>query len=118
MFNLINSFFGSNHDDPKMKQGIHDIEPLKNKTMSEIKKGPIEKTATLPPVTDPFARDIEALENEVGELVAGLEIELELRRALELMPRERKRSDAYNALQKLLKSRYGVILHVGKRKKK
>lgn len=59
-----------------------------------------------------FTSDIKALESEFGEFKAGKLIELELKDALELMPRERKRSDAYNSLVIFLDNNFGVKLIV------
>lgn len=56
---------------------------------------------------NPFSKDVETLQ-EHFVLEKGTTIQLTLKEALSLLPRERKRSDAYRKLQKHLQSVYGV----------
>ena len=63
--------------------------------------------------TNPFANDIKALEDRFGSLQEGMEINLSLRQALEIMPRERRKADAYKGLKSELRRVYGVSLNVG-----
>jgi hypothetical protein len=65
---------------------------------------------------DVFEKDVETLRQSYG-LEKNSTIELTLKQALELMPRKRKRSDAYKKLQKHLQSEYGVILKFKKNNK-
>lgn len=85
----------------------------KKKSSVESKAESQMKTVPQSP-SSPYAKDIEALRREYGELVDGTEINLSLQQALALMPRTRKRSDAYKGLQTELKRLYGVVLNVGK----
>lgn len=78
------------------------------------KQAPTRKdiTATSMPDTT-YADDIKKLEREFGKLHEGQVINLTLHEALELMPRTRKRSDAYRGVMSELKKLYGVSLNVG-----
>lgn len=82
-----------------------------------VAKKPVEvKAEEQNPSTSPtkYAEDIESLRREYGALESGKTINLSLQQALALMPRTRKRSDAYKGLQTELKRLYGVALNVGK----
>lgn len=63
-----------------------------------------------------FKSDIDALENKYGKPLPK-DIIMTLTEALELIPRDRKRTDAYKALQKYLHER-GVNLFVKSQKTK
>ena len=65
----------------------------------------------------PFNKDVETLRLNYG-LKKGTTIELTLKQALDLIPRERKRSDAYRQLQKHLQGVYGVTLTITTIKRK
>lgn len=81
-----------------------------------VKKKPVEVKAEEQKPQTPtsvYAEDIETLRREYGDLTAGMTINLSLQRALELMPRTRKRSDAYKGLRNELSRLYGVALNVG-----
>ena len=57
----------------------------------------INKASTKVIIPDKFKDDIERLENYCGvELRSGLCIEIELSELLEILPRERRRKDAYD----------------------
>ncbi len=60
-----------------------------------------------------YANDIRILEEKYGKLEKDLVINLTLHEALELLPRKRRRSDAYQGLKSELKRLYGVTLNVG-----
>lgn len=63
-----------------------------------------------------FKNDIKALEDYIGkELESGLCIKVEL---LEAVPRERRRTDAYNALVQFMKKELGVKLVISSSRKK
>lgn len=65
-----------------------------------------------------FKSDVEALENKYGKPLKG-EISMTLSDALVLMPRDRKRVDAYKALQKYLASRnVSLVIESQKTKRK
>ena len=70
-------------------------------------------------VPDKFKKDIEALENYTGsKLESGLCIRVDLSELLTVIPRERKRTDAYNTLVQYLKDEFGIDLIINSKKQK
>ena len=70
-------------------------------------------------VPDKFKEDIEALENYIGrKLESGLCIKVDLSELLTVIPRERKRTDAYNTLVQYLKAEFGIDLIINSKKQK
>lgn len=67
-----------------------------------------------------YQKDIAALEEKYGKLSTqtGLSINLTLREALSLMPRNRKRIDAYAGLMSYLKREYDITLTITSQKSK
>ena len=62
-------------------------------------------------VPDKFKADVKALEKYIGRnLENGLCIKVELAELLTVIPRERKRADAYNTLRRFLKNEFGIDL--------
>ena len=62
-------------------------------------------------------RDVEALEKYIGRnLENGLCIKVDLAELLTVIPRERKRTDAYNTLRRFLKNEFDVELFINSRK--
>lgn len=85
-------------DPPKYKQ----IRPmLKPKTIKSNK----------------YASDVEALEGRFGELKDGLVLEISLKQVLQICPRNRKRTEAYQGLISCLK-KIGVTLIINSNKTK
>ena len=71
----------------------------------------IERKANTVIVPDKFKADVEALENYIGHsLETGLCIKVDLAELLTVIPRERKRADAYNSLRRFLKNEFGIDL--------
>lgn len=71
----------------------------------------IEKKANTVIVPDKFKADVEALEKYIGRnLENGLCIKVDLAELLTVIPRERKRADAYNTLRRFLKNEFGIDL--------
>jgi hypothetical protein len=72
------------------------------------------------PIPEKYKKDIAALQEKYGSLssLAGLSINLTLKEALEIMPRERKRVDAYEGLKNYLKREYGIELIIKSQKTK
>jgi hypothetical protein len=65
-----------------------------------------------------YCSDIEALKQRYGvELRSGLCIEIELGELLEVLPRERRRKDAYDKLVKFLADEMNVQLTIKSRKR-
>ena len=77
----------------------------------------IEKKANTVIVPEKFKADVEALENYIGcNLENGLCIKVDLAELLTVIPRERKRADAYNTLRRFLKNEFNVELFINSRK--
>ena len=70
--------------------------------------------------TGKYQKDIAALEEKYGKLSiqTGLSINLTLKEALALMPRGRKRIDAYAGLVSYLKREYDITLTITSQKSK
>ena len=66
---------------------------------------------------DPYAGEIKRLEAEYGPLIEGQHLTVQLQDLLALVPRARRRIDAYNGLVKELANR-GVALTIKSRKTK
>ena len=66
---------------------------------------------------NPYADEIKRLEDEFGPLIEGQHLTVQLQELLELLPRARRRIDAYNGLVKELANR-GVTLTIKSRKTK
>ena len=70
-------------------------------------------------VPDKFKEDIDALENYIGRnLESGLCIKVDLSELLTVIPRDRKRTDAYNTLVKFLKDEFEIDLIINSKKQK
>lgn len=68
-------------------------------------------------IPEKFKDDIERLTEYGVELRSGLCIEIELSELLEVLPRERRRKDAYNKLVKFLADEMNVLLTIKSRKR-
>ena len=66
---------------------------------------------------NPFAGDIKRLESEYGPLTDGMSITVQLKDLLSLIPKKRRRIDAYRMLARELANR-GVTLKIISRKTK
>ena len=64
----------------------------------------------------PFQSDIRSLVDHFGALYQGMIIEIDLQTMLEICPRQRRRSDAYNSLVNYLGREHGVTLLIYSRK--
>ena len=79
----------------------------------------IDKANTKVIIPERFKDDIERLENYCGvELRSGLCIEIELSELLEILPRERRRKDAYDKLVKFLADEMNIKLTIKSRRSK
>lgn len=81
-----------------------------------------EKTAEIQEeikIPKKYQNDIEALREMYGEnFKTGLCINLTLKQALEIMPKERARVDAYTGLISFLKGKMGITLNIKSQKSK
>ena len=81
---------------------------------------PLDKqNSTTHIVPEKFRDDITALTAYIGEerFKSGLSIEVSLAELLDVVPRKRRRTDAYDALVKYLKDEYGITLTIKTSKK-
>lgn len=70
-------------------------------------------------IPDKFKNDIEALKKKYGEsFKSGLCINISLQEILMIIPKQRKRQDAYTGLISFLKSKMGIELNITSQKKK
>ena len=78
----------------------------------------IEEKEHIVIIPEKFKDDIQKLQDYCGvELRSGLCIEIELSELLEILPRERRRKDAYNKLVKFLADEMNVQLTIKSRKR-
>ena len=87
----------------------------KKADMPERRNAPI-KVESVSPGKRNYDEDIENLKQKYGDL-ADRQITIELEELLSLVPRQRKRADAYVGLQGALK-RFNCDLHITSRKTK
>lgn len=76
----------------------------------------VEKVSITP---EKFKDDVEALAGYIGEehLISGLGIEVALSELLAVIPRKRRRCEAYNALVKYLREERNILLTIKSNKK-
>ena len=69
-------------------------------------------------VPEKFREDVKALTTYIGKerFKNGLNIEVSLTELLDIVPRNRRRTDAYNALIKYLKDEQGITLTIKSQK--
>ena len=102
--NIENIIFGEN--DQFLRGREASVEPFdKQKTTTHI-------------VPEKFREDIAALTSYIGEerFISGLSIEVSLSELLGVVPRKRKRADAYDTLAKYLKEELKITLTIKKTK--
>jgi hypothetical protein len=80
-------------------EGQQDITPV----------SPVQETAALPDIACYADPEIQIVAGRYGELVAGKEIQTTLTELQEILPRPRKRADAYQSLSRRLAA-MGVTL--------
>lgn len=80
----------------------------------------IEKSSTnTKPIPEKYKKDIKALLDKYGDAFkTGFCINLTLQKALSIMPKERRRIDAYKGLQSYLKRELGITLTIKSQKTK
>ena len=76
----------------------------------------IDKASTKVIIPEKFKDDVQKLQDYCGvELRSGLCIEIELSELLEILPRERRRKDAYDKLVKFLAEEMNIKLNIKSR---
>ena len=106
--NLMNIFFDGTLEESSERQ------------VRETTPDDIEKSSTIAkPIPEKYKKDIEALQARYGDSFStGLCINLTLKEALEIIPRERARADAYSGLISFLKGKMGITLNIKSQKSK
>ena len=102
--NLMNIFFDGTLEESSERQ-VRETTPDVTEKSSTIAK----------PIPEKYKKDVEALRKRYGEnFKTGLCIDLTLKEALEIIPRERARADAYTGLISFL----GITLNIKSQKTK
>lgn len=99
------------------------IQMLNGDSMFQLSREPATVHDTIkgstPDIPDRFRSDIETLKECYGDdFREGLEVTLTLQHALQLLPRDRKRTDAYKALVSWMKDNLGITLIIKSQKTK
>lgn len=92
---------------------------VSNRLENAVPSVNVKKDST-EPIPEKYKKDITALQEKYGSLssLTGLSISLTLKEALEIMPRNRRRADAYEGLKNYLKRAYGIELTIKSQKTK
>lgn len=91
---------------------------IKERAFTEDSSIPeIRPSEPIPEMKDDIDPEILLLAQQYGTLTNGVKIELSLQEALQLFPRQRKRSDAYKGLIKKVKEKFNAELTIGTKKK-
>ena len=107
MWNIMNLFFGGPPEESLKRQ------------VGEKASGPDVSEKTGSKHNGKYGQDIAALKKKFGNsFITGLCIRITLKEALEMMPRNRKRVDAYYGLTRYLQEEYGIILTIYSQKTK
>ena len=110
--NLFRYFTSS---DPIVSEVSQQKAALVKEDQSGVKKAADEDVGVIIN-NQPFLSDIRALVDNYGPLYPGMIIETDLQTMLEICPRQRRRSDAYNSLVNYLGREHGVTLLIHSRK--
>ena len=105
-------YFTSEPIDPEVSQ--QQKAALVKEGQSGVKKAADEEDGDIIN-NQPFLSDIRALVDNYGPLYKGMIIETDLQTMLEICPRQRRRSDAYNSLVNYLGREHGVTLMIKKK---
>lgn len=94
-------------------------EPMPNRQDTCTAPDVTEKAVSSEPIPEKYQRDIEALRQKYGDAFkTGFCINLTLQEALSVVPRERKRIDAYSGLVSYLKKEWNITLTITSQKTK
>ena len=115
---LFNILFGERNIVPAKRQNDTAAGDSKERAVTEESFVPaIREPDPIPEMIDDIDPEITLLARKYGPLSNGVKIELSLQEALQLFPRQRKRSDAYKGLIKKVKEQFNVELTIGTKKK-
>ena len=103
-------FFTSEHSEVSQQQKA----ALVKEDQSGVKKAADDEDGDI--INNQPLSDLRALVDHYGPLYQGMKIETDLQTMLEICPRQRRRSDAYNSLVNYLGREHGVTLLIHSRK--
>ena len=107
MWSIMNLFFGGPPEESPERQ------------VGEKASGPDVNEKTRSKYNEKYEQDITALKKKFGNsFITGLCIKITLKEALDMMPRNRKRVDAYDGLTKYLQNEFGITLTIYSQKTK
>ena len=107
MWSIMNLFFGGPPEESPERQ------------VGEKASGPDVNEKTRSKYNEKYEQDITALKKKFGNsFITGLCIKITLKEALEMIPRNRKRVDAYDGLTRYLQEEYGITLTIYSQKTK
>ena len=107
MWSIMNLFFGGPPEESPERQ------------VGEKASGPDVNEKTRSKYNEKYEQDITALKEKFGNsFITGLCIRITLKEALGMMPRNRKRGDAYDGLTKYLQNEFGITLTIYSQKTK
>ena len=107
MWNIMNLFFGGPPEESLKRQ------------VGKKASGPDVNEKTGSKHNEKYEQDITALKEKFGNsFITGLCIKITLKEALDMMPRNRKRVDAYDGLTKYLQNEFGITLTIYSQKTK
>lgn len=95
------------------------VAPVSKENATDEEEICTEEATTEPQKSEPeIDPEVLAIARKYGPIASGVVIEVSLQELLALIPRQRKRSDAYVGLQKKLMANYGTELRIIKKKGK
>ena len=107
MWSIMNLFFGGPPEESPERQ------------VGEKASGPDVNEKTRSKYNEKYEQDITALKKKFGNsFITGLCGRITLKEALGMMPRNRKRVDAYDGLTRYLQEEYGITLTIYSQKTK
>ena len=83
-----------------------------------IKPKTVNKPIKLSKVPEKYRNEVSAIQKHFGPLTPGMEIKTTLTNIQNIIPKSRKRVDAYTGLASMLKNLFGIVLEITSRKKK
>lgn len=95
-------------------------EPMPNRQETVTAPDVTEKAVSSEPIHEKYQRDIEALQERYGSLssLTGFCISIPLKEALTIMPKNRRRIEAYQGLVSYLKKNWNITLIIKSQKTK
>lgn len=94
-------------------------EPVPNRQETVTAPDVIEKAVSPEPIPEKYKKDIKVLQTKYGDsFKTGFYINLTLQEALSIMPRERRRIDAFAGLVSYLKKEWDITLTIKSQKTK